>query len=143
MLQKQKQVYELFDHTSDLGVIVRGKNLMELFQNSALAVLDIMSGSVPYGNSIVLSVNLQAENFELLLRDWLAELIFLSNDKKILFNSFNFQHLDQHSIKADLIGVACSSDFFSVKKEIKAVTYHQLKIQHSKSGYTARFVLDI
>ncbi|MFA4838807.1 MAG: archease [Candidatus Neomarinimicrobiota bacterium] len=143
MLQKQKRVYELFDHTSDLGVIVKGRSLVELFQNSAVAVFDIMSGSVSSGNSAMLSINLRAENPELLLRDWLAELIFLSNDQKILFNAFHFQKLDRHSLEAEAVGVAYSSDYFPVKKEIKAVTYHQLRVQHSKSGYTARFILDI
>jgi len=139
----QKRVYKIFDQTSDLGVIVKGQSLVELFQNSAVVVFNIMSDFVSSGNSVKLQISLQAENNELLLRDWLAELIFLSYEKHILFNTFTFKHLNRQSLEAEAMGTFFQSGNFPVNKEIKAVTYHQLQIRHSKSGYTARFVLDV
>jgi SHS2 domain-containing protein len=55
----------------------------------------------------------------------------------------NIQKLDSSSIQAEVIGSIFSPEFYRVKTEIKAVTYHELEVKKIDHTYQAQVIFDV
>jgi SHS2 domain-containing protein len=76
------RTYELIEHTADIGIRVKGKDLKELFKNAASAMFDIIAEKKPQATSHRLQatriiVKQRADNLEELFINWLNELLSL------------------------------------------------------------------
>ncbi|KJJ83745.1 hypothetical protein OMAG_002404 [Candidatus Omnitrophus magneticus] len=140
--------YKQLDHTADLSCSARGKTLEELFENSARAMFDIISGGravkIKDEAEEVEDIAVRAEGIdnESLLVTWLNELLYLSFSKKILFYKFNITAVQNFSLSAVSRGYKIS-DKTHVKKEIKSVTYHGLKIIKKIRYYEVNIIFDV
>jgi SHS2 domain-containing protein len=135
--------YEFLEHTADICVKVYGRDLKELFQNAAEVLFAIMAERKPGGPAErkTLSIEKSAENLEELLITWLNELISLSDSRDLIFEGFNIKELTDNKIKADLTGKARGG--FRIKTEVKAATYHELKIEKTEYGWQAQVIFDV
>lgn len=135
--------YEIIEHTADIGIRVKGKDLKELFKNAALAMFDFMAEPQESKamHTKAIEVHLESDSIEELFIDWLNELLFLSATKELIFSDFEIKKLDKNSLKAAAIGVNTRS--YRINAEVKAATYHQLKIAQSGSGWQAEVVFDV
>jgi len=137
--------YELIEHTADIGIKVYAKDLKQLFVNAASGMFDIIaerkSGIGSRLNKSAIKINKEAPNLEELLVVWLSELLFLYNTKEIIFNNFNIKKLTDQDIDAAVSGKAIAN--YRINTEIKAVTYHDLKIEKTKKGFQARVIFDV
>jgi len=70
-------------------------------------------------------------------------LLYFSISHHFLFNSFQIIELSDTALKANAGGESYNSHKHYLKREIKSVTYHQLKIINQNNNWTAQFVLDI
>ena len=143
MFSKPDKIYALFDHTSDLGVEVKGTDLHNLFENAGVALFDLMTSLEKVQIKECRDISLQSDDIELLLREWLGELLYLSVVDKFLFKSFNIKKISENALYAKVCGEKFDTERHILKREIKSVTYHQLKVKRVKGGWKARFVLDI
>jgi SHS2 domain-containing protein len=75
---------------------------------------------------------------ESLLVDFLSELLYLGEDQGIGFDSFDIQ-LDGDELRAELEGAPIKSQ----AKEIKAVTYHNLRVRQTERGLEVNIVFDV
>ncbi len=136
--------YEIFDHTADVGIIVRGKTLEEMFEKAAYAMFDIMVYAdriEPVGKY---RVNIESDNLEDLLVDWLSELLYVFSTELFVMSKFQVNMEEKnggYSLRGVCWGEPYSREKHGVKTEIKAVTYHELKIDQKK-GYL-RVLFDI
>ena len=152
--------YELIEHTADTGIRVRGNDLTALFGNAALAMFDIIAEKNPQAASqraVVclpigkaasqrprvekIVVKQKAQNVEELFVNWLNELLSLSATKEKIFCDFKFKKLDEQNLEAEAAG--CDIEDYKVNAEIKAATYHQLKIEKAESGWQAEVIFDV
>ena len=141
--QKNVKNYELIEHTADIGIRVRGKGLKEIFSNTALAMFDIISerkDKIPAAPKRI-KIAQKADNLEELFINWLNELLSLSAAKEVIFSDFKIDKLDKNSIEA--IATAEDVNNYKVNVEVKAATYHQLKLAQSPSGWEAEVILDV
>jgi len=136
--------YELIEHTADVGIRVKAVSLEELFKNAALAMFDIIaekkfqSSGSPVKKFIVKQ---KADNLEELFINWLNELLSLSSAKEVIFCDFKFSKLTEQEIEAEAFG--CDMKDYKVNAEIKAATYHQLKVEKAGSGWLAEVIFDV
>ncbi|OGX18369.1 MAG: hypothetical protein A3K83_06005 [Omnitrophica WOR_2 bacterium RBG_13_44_8b] len=134
--------YELIEHTADVGIRVKGDDLEGLFANAALAMFDVMAEA---GNEEAekkeINIRLKADNLEELFIYWLNELLSQSATKELIFSAFKIARLDKNNLEAKAIG--CDVKNYRVNSEVKAATYHQLKLQQLKSGWQAEVILDV
>jgi len=135
--------YEQFDHTADIGVRIFGRNLKELFENAAFALFDIAADLEGLTSSISLTFDIKAENLDELLLSWLDELLFNFCTKSILFFDFKIKSVSKDHLTAKAFGRHVGENKNRLKTEIKAVTYHELKIQKVKSGFEATVIFDV
>ena len=135
--------YELLEHTADIRIRVKGASLAGLFENSALAVFDIIAEKQqlrdPRRHS--LKINQKAENIEELFVNWLNELLSLSQARGVIFTGFRIAKLTPVSITAEATGYDMKA--YRVNTEVKAATYHQLEIKKTPRGWQAEVVLDV
>ncbi len=135
--------YEIVEHTADLGIRVRGKDLQDLFINAARAVFDIIASSCQAKTPECRKINItqKADDVEQLLVNWLNELLSLSAVKGLIFTDFKIKKLDAHNLEAVVSGADSSG--YAMNKEIKAATYHELKVRKSSAGWQAEVILDV
>jgi SHS2 domain-containing protein len=135
--------YELIEHTADIGIRVKAKDLKELFRNAALAMFDIIAEKVKIQKSKVknLEIKQKAENSDELFINWLNELLSLSATKELIFSDFKIHKIDKKNLQATAIGEDVRS--YRVNTEIKAATYHQLKLEEGVDGWQAEVIFDV
>jgi len=138
-----KPFYQLFDHTSDLGVQVRAEDLKSLFKNAALTLTDLMTDIKTVRNRSDRIIEVESENIELLLREWLGELLFTFNTSGFLISDVEILNISDRHVKARIFGEQYQKKRHVLQREIKSVTYHQLKVMVEEHEATARFILDI
>lgn len=140
---REKKPYEIFEHTADIGVRVRGKDLQDLFRNAGLAVFQISSRRQFTKNKAHtdIPIKLSADNLEELFVAWLNELLSLSSAKGLIFHNIKFNKLEDNALEALAIGSDINN--YKVNTEIKAATFHQLKLAQDASGWQAEVILDV
>jgi len=123
--------FELIEHTADIGVRVYAKDLKELFENSAQALIFLLVNEKKEGRK-ERTIKLEAESWEDLLVTWLNELISLFFAEKFLFCDSDLEIKENKSLKtleAKIKGIDFDPYGNKINMEIKAATYHNLKIK--------------
>lgn len=134
--------YELIEHTADIGIRVRAPDLKSLFQKCALAMFDIIAE--PREKSVVskeIQIKLNTDDLDELFVTWLNELLSLSATKELIFLDFDISKLDNTNLEA--IAMGNDIENYRLNTEIKAATYHQLKVEENKSGWQAEVIFDV
>lgn len=142
----QNKPYEIIEHTADIGIRVNAKDLKALFCQAALAMFDIISevqspASTRRSPVKKIKITLQAENSEELLIYWLNELLSLSSVKELIFFDFKIINISDCSIEAIASGRRMSD--YKVNVEIKAATYHDLRVIQTQDGWKAEVIFDV
>ncbi|HGE70436.1 TPA: archease [Candidatus Poribacteria bacterium] len=135
--------YKLIDHTADIGIIAYGKDLAELFANSAYAMFDILTEADKIDGKDSFEIQISAKSLEELLITWLDELLFRYETERIVCNRFIIDNIDEKSIKATVFYEKIDHDKHDIKTEIKNVTYHQLEIKKVRNRWQARVIFDV
>lgn len=135
--------YECIDHTADLAIVVRADSLKQLFEESGRALFDLLirtQGARP-SHSITCTVD-GADNEDLMV-NWLRELLYLFNGEEKAVSSIEILHLTHTRVEARLKWIPVEFGRDEVLTEIKAVTYHQIRVEKTDLGYEARVVFDV
>jgi len=136
-------MYEIFDHTADLGLRIRADDLEGLFAEAARALFSaIVTNPEDVRPAETTAIELEAEQRDELLRDWLAELLYLFHAEHRLFAEFTVE-LDGPRLKATAAGEPIDPTRHDLDSEIKAVTYHGLKVEHDGDGWLAEVIVDL
>jgi len=137
------QAWEFFEHTADIGVRVYGANLPDLFVNSARAMYAALGELQQTEVSSQKSVELKAESLEDLLHDWLAELLYEVETNHVLYNEMIIE-VGSRRLMGSLRGAVIDFDRSHTNEEIKAVTYHQLRVESLPDGsWRATVIFDV
>jgi SHS2 domain-containing protein len=132
--------FEEVEHTADEALRIFGPNLVELFLSAAAGLTHLMVTDVSeISTDIEKSIELDAIDAESLLVEWLSELVYWAESEMLVFKRFKIQKATTTYMKAKIFGGKTSR----LKKHIKAVTYHNLKIQKTSEGLEATIVFDV
>ena len=135
--------YEQIEHTADVGIKVYGKDLKELFANAAFAMFDIMADLEGLKGSVTVDIKKEAPNSEELLIEWLDELLYNFYTKTLIFNDFQIIELDEKHIVGKATGRHVGENRSRLKTEIKAATYHELKIEQKDGIFQTQLIFDV
>lgn len=132
--------WEEIDHTADWALRVWGQDLRSLFENAARGMVSLIEGqAAPHQQATHYTFELKAPDWEILLVDWLTELLTLIEDAGIVFSHIHIERIDDLTLVAQASGQSGGN----FKKYIKAVTFHNLAIQHTPTGYETVIVFDV
>ena len=135
--------FEILDHPADIGFRAFGRTLPELFENAALAMLSIraeVEDAEPRQESLIAATG---ADFESLLVNFLSEVLYLVDGERIAFHRIRVDSLSETSIAAVGLGEPHNPARHRVKLIVKAVTWHQLRIEQTAGGWSAQVYLDI
>jgi len=136
-------MYEIIEHTADVGIRVRAASVNELFTEAARALFSLLIGEPEtVRQTQTMSFHLVADDLESLLHDWLAELLYIFHVRRLVLHRFDVQ-VDDNRLAATVSGEPLAMDRHHVEVEVKAVTWHGLKVLHEGKQWVAEVVLDI
>jgi SHS2 domain-containing protein len=142
-IRRMKKTFEIIDHTADIGIVVHGTDVEELFSNAALALFSLITEPESIEEKLHLDLEVSSEDRDGLLVEWLNELIYLFDAKHILFNRFEIESLTHNQLKATCYGEGFDPIKHKIKRGVKAATYHMLKLDKNSHGCKAQIILDI
>jgi len=135
--------FEILDHTGDIGIIVYGRDLNELFLNAGKAFFSLLTDLRRIRIKLERNIVLQGDNLEELMVAWLGELLYLFDAKGLLFSRFHLEKMNRCSLKATAGGEFFQPERHLLKREIKAVTYHQVKVENRDGKWEGRIIFDL
>jgi SHS2 domain-containing protein len=136
-------MYETFEHTADLGIRARAADLNSLFGEAARALFGVILQN-PRAVRPVETVDFQiaGKQVDYLLVDWLNELLFAFESRRMIFSEFSVQ-LDAGGLRAVARGEPFDDARHLLEREVKAITYHGLRVEQTDTGWLAEVILDI
>jgi SHS2 domain-containing protein len=138
-----KKPFEFIDHTADIGIVAYGADIKQVFANAALGLCNLMVDLDDFKEDVQRDIELSAEDVEVLLVEWLNELIYIFDVEHIVFKRFEIEELTDTQIRARCFGERIKPGQRKLKREIKAATYHMLRIGKDNGSYRAQVIFDI
>ncbi len=137
--------YEFFEHTADIGAVVRGATLPRLFENASRALLDLICDRRTVRPRRAVRIAVAGLSLEDLLVRWLSELLYRLETEDMVFTSFKVERVDRLLFRARgaARGETIDRTRHRLRREIKAVTYHQIRLVRGRSAWRVRLVFDV
>jgi SHS2 domain-containing protein len=137
-------MYETFAHTADLGLRVRAATLEELFADSARGLMSMLVANLDAVRPVEeVRIELAGEAIDLLLFDWLTELLYRFETEHLLLNTFDVIVAENGNLSATCRGEPIDVARHQMDHEVKAITYHQLVVEQRGDEWFAEVIVDI
>jgi SHS2 domain-containing protein len=136
-------MHEFFEHTADLGIRVRAADLETLFVEAATAlfeaVVDNLDAVKP---ERTVSLRVDGTELEYLLFDWLKELLYRFDAERLLFSRFAVK-VTPAGLEGTAAGEELDPGRHELGHEVKAITYHGLRVERTDGEWLAEVIVDI
>ena len=132
--------YEKVEHTADLMIRCHAPTLEECFQDAASAMFDQMTDLEKVSLQEEFEVESDGDDHEQRLFGLLSELLYLHDAESLLLKQFHVTFKNDRVI-CRAKGERIDPLRHSLRTEIKAVTYHMLKVNPSVPELTVIFDL--
>jgi len=136
-------MFELLEHTADIGFRARGRTAAELFENAAAAMVSVAIELDDISPSEGYPLSASGADYESLLVNWLSEVLYWVDGKQAGFREFRVGEITPTSVSGVGRGEPRDPARHRAKLIVKGVTYHQLKITQSPEGWMCEVFLDI
>lgn len=137
------KTYQSIDHTGDLGVRVEAPTLVELIRRVSLALSDTLVDADRIEPLEARNWEVQGQDLEGLVVAQLQEILFRMDADGMVFGEFSIRLRSPLSLSCQARGEALDRDRHGFKTEIKAITYHGLKVQEDAGKWTAQVIFDV
>ncbi|MCI5866552.1 MAG: archease [Methanosphaera sp.] len=140
--------FKYFDTTADIGVEVEADSLEDAFIKSAQATLNLISDYDKIQPKIEKSLTINAEDEYGLLYDWVTELLINLSCDNYMPADYDVKitqdpETSQYTLKADMLGDIYDTTIYNYKTEVKAITYHLMKVNMDDNNVHIKFILDL
>ncbi len=140
-------MYRIIAHTADTGLEVEAASLEELYQEAAKGWKELVLENAPTQPVDWKHIQLSASDREDLLVQWLSELNFLLTVRFWVLHEVAAIHIHPQAggwqLQAKISGEPFDNKRHHIHFEIKAITYHQLRIRQENGRYHTRIIFDI
>jgi SHS2 domain-containing protein len=138
--------FHYIEHVSDAMVEAYGRTLSEVFANSARALINIVCdlSRIDLNESVII----ETEGFDQisLLYNWLEKVLLALLVDNIALANFDLtieQSKDKYKLFSTCGGEAFSEQKHHYKVEVKAITYHEMKISRRNDMFIVKFLVDL
>lgn len=136
-------MYEVFEHTADLGLRVRAPDLAALFAEAGRGLFSMVVEDLSTVQPLTsCEFAIPGSDLAYLLFDWLNELVYVCDARRLLFSQFDVK-IGAGGLKAVALGEPLDPSRHRLTHEIKAITYHQLKVEQTANGWLVEVIVDI
>ncbi len=136
-------MFETFEHTADLGLRIRAADLNGLFVDSARGLFSMIVANLADVRAVdSVSFEIVGGDREYLLFDWLNELLYTFDSRQLVLGEFEV------TVAAGGLTATARGETFDLARhcpehEVKAITYHGLKVVQEADGWLAEVIVDI
>ncbi|MEN3037609.1 MAG: archease [Candidatus Kryptonium sp.] len=127
---------------ADVAVEVWADTAEKLFEDSGLAVSEVMVDTQTVEPLIEKHISLNSDSIEMLLYDFLGEIVYFKDAHSLLFSKFDVKIKDSN-IYAKLWGETINREKHHLRIDVKAVTLYRFSVKYENGIWRAEFVLDI
>ena len=135
--------YQLIDHTADLGIKASGATLAELFETAAAAMFDQIVDTRQLKGLARTRVDITGIDREDLMISWLRELLFLWNGREMLVKRIAIKTISETAVSAVVTYDPYDPQTHEILTDIKAVTYHAVRVEKNEAGWEASVIFDV
>jgi SHS2 domain-containing protein len=136
-------MYETFDHTADLGLRVRAADFPGLLVEAARGLTALIVENPAHVRPLEQrTFRVEGTEADYLLFDWLNELLFAFESERMLFARFEVRP-DETGLTAEAWGEPADPARHQLEHEVKAITYHGLRVEQTPDGWLAELIVDI
>jgi SHS2 domain-containing protein len=137
-VKARQQGHREVEHAADWGLEVWAPDLPGLMEEAARGMFELMGVEVSDDTRSHRQLEIGADDREQLLVSFLEELLFIADSEELAFDVFLLKLVD-----TNLLARLEGGGIVSRTKEIKAVTYHYLKIEDTRRGLKTTIVFDV
>lgn len=135
---------KMLEHTADLGIQIHAADCTELFASGPKVVYNLIGTISTQNNSEDKHrLTLKASDWENLFHDWLTEILYWFDVRQVIFQRCTFSILNENHLEVEIESAELDVEHSKISTELKAVTYHDLKIQHTADGLDATVIFDV
>ena len=133
--------------TADIAFEATGRDLPELFKDAADATVNVMIDNIDAIHPVeTRQIELSNDKLDMLLFDFLQELIFLKDAERLLLRIRKVQIAERdenYFVEATAEGEPLDTERHLQRADVKAVTLHDFSVEQIDGGWKARVLLDI
>jgi SHS2 domain-containing protein len=133
--------------TADIAFEATGRDLPQLFRDAADATMNVMIDNIDAIQPVeTRQIELSNDKLDMLLFDFLQELIFLKDAERLLLRirEVRIHEKDEtYFLKATAVGESLNAERHHQRADVKAVTLHNFTVEQIGGGWKARVLLDI
>lgn len=132
-------------HTADIGFKIRTRNYKELFQKSGKKIVNLALKKTNKIRKVKKRIILNSDSTENLLHKFLNEILYLIFVKKFYISGILIKFADEekYKIEALIYGSLIKEKIGKyIIRELKSVTFHNLKIKKTDKFYETEIVID-
>lgn len=134
--------YREIEHTADWALEVWAPTLEALLRQAAQGMYALAGARQQSGARLTRKVALSTPDAESLLVDFLEELLYLMTEEGLIFDGFDLR-VARLSEDFHLDATLTGAPLMTLKKEIKAVTWHNLAVRRGQRGWETMVVFDV
>ena len=135
--------FRLLEHTSDMGIAARGETLEELFAEAGRGVLAVAVDPRRGQRKEERALAVQGADREELLVNWLNEILYLWEVRGFFPVDCRVLEVGEKRVRGLLLGEPFDAARHVVLREVKAVTYHRLRVERRRGHWRARLYVDL
>jgi len=130
---------------ADLAFRAEADSIEELFEVAAEAVSNSMADLSTVRPAVTRVIQLEAESLDLLLFDFLAEIVYLKDSETLIFARFETKITRNElcRIRAEMSGERIDRGRHELRQDVKAITLHMFALEKTDSRWSATIVLDV
>lgn len=130
---------------ADCAFEIEAADLGDLFATAARALAELMVDPATVALTVRRTIALEAEAVDLLLHDWLAELIFRKDRDGEVYPRAEVAVTGQgpYRLQAEVEGGRLDPARMHLRSDPKAVTFYRLAVEPTATGWRACVVIDI
>jgi len=134
--------WEHFSHEADMGVRGFGATKAAAFEQAALAMTAVIADPATIAARESVAIECEAPDDELLLAEWLNQLIYEMATRRMLFSRFAVA-IDGGRLTGTAWGEPIEVARHHPAVEVKGATYTALRVARAESGWIAQTVVDV
>jgi len=135
--------YELIDHTADIGIRATGADIKDLFETAARAMCEQIADTAKLEGGHSRQLLVDGIDREDLLINFLRELLSFWTIDNLLVKQIYINEIDNNHLTADITCDTYIPKTHEILMDIKAVTYHDISVEQTDSGWEATIIFDV
>lgn len=135
--------FETIEHTADIGIRAFAADERSLFENASAGMFSLITDLEMVDPAESFPVAVEGDGFEEILVAWLNELLYVFESNGVLLCRFEIDELDRYHAAGQAMGEPIDPGRHRLECDIKAVTYHMLRVEHLDDAWVAEVIFDV